>query len=124
PPDWGRNFEFSSNMGGEDGAFSDFFSSLFGQRGFARGGGARGGGFAMAGEDHVATIEIDLEDAYKGGSRTLELSGGRGGAPRTLKVNIPAGVTAGKRIRLAGQGSPGVGGGPAGDLYLEVQLRP
>ena len=44
--------------------------------------------------------------------------------PRTLRVTIPAGVTDGQRIRLAGQGSPGIGGGPPGDLFLEVNLRP
>src|SRR5690606_15019929 len=84
PPDWARNFQSGGGFSGEDGGFSDFFSSLFGQRGFTRGG--PGGGFARAGEDHVATIEVDLEDAYRGGSRTIELSDGRG-ASRTLKVN-------------------------------------
>jgi curved DNA-binding protein len=117
PPDWGQNFEFSGSFG-EEGGFSDFFSSLFGQRpggGRARGGGARG--FAMAGDDQVASIEIDLEDSFRGGSRTIELKG------RTLKITIPAGIVEGQRIRLAGQGSPGHGGGPSGDLYLEVKFR-
>jgi len=44
--------------------------------------------------------------------------------PRTLRVSIPAGVTDGQQIRLAGQGSPGIGGGPSGDLFLEVSIRP
>lgn len=132
PPDWGQNFEFSgSAFGGEEGGFSDFFSSLFGQRAGARGGrGPAGGrGFAMAGDDQVASIEIDLEDAYRGGAKTLELKSQQMGEdgrvsmqPRTLKVTIPAGITEGKRIRLAGQGSPGHGGGPAGDLYLEIRF--
>lgn len=117
PPDWGQNFEFSGAQFGEEGGFSDFFSSLFGQR--AGGGRARGGarGFAMAGDDQVASIEIDLEDSFGGSSKTIELKG------RTLKLTIPAGITEGQRIRLAGQGSPGHGGGPAGDLYLEVKFR-
>jgi len=136
PPDFGRNFEFSGSAfdGAEEGAFSDFFSSLFGQRAAAGGGRARGGGssrgFAMAGDDQVARIEIDLEDAYRGGSQTLELKGPQMGndgrvttQPRTLKVTIPAGIVEGQRIRLSGQGSPGHGGGPAGDLYLEVRFR-
>src|ERR1044072_1579637 len=76
PPDWGQNFEFSGSFG-EEGGFSDFFSSLFGQRpgggGRARGGGGRG--FAMAGDDQVATIEIDLEDSFRGGTQTVELKG-------------------------------------------------
>ena len=130
PPDWGQNFEFSgSAFGGEEGGFSDFFSSLFGQRAGRGGRGAGGGrGFAMAGDDQVATIEIDLEDAYRGGAKTIELKGQQMGdgrvtmQPRTLKVTIPTGITEGKRIRLAGQGSPGHGGGPAGDLYLEIRF--
>ena len=132
PPDWGQNFEFSgSAFGGEEGGFSDFFSSLFGQRAGARGGRGGGGGrgFAMAGDDQVATIEIDLEDSYRGGAQTIELKSQQMGddgrvtmQPRTLKVTIPTGIIEGKRIRLAGQGSPGHGGGPAGDLYLEMKF--
>lgn len=134
PPDWGRHFEFSgSSFGGaEDGGFSDFFSSLFGQQSpFGQARPQRGRGFASSGEDHVAKIEIDLESAFRGGTQTIELKsphldeGGRVAVqPRTLKVTIPAGVVEGQRIRLAGQGSPGMGGGPAGDLYLEIGLRP
>lgn len=135
PPDWGRNFEFSSSSfgGAEDGGFSDFFSSLFGQRS-PLGGGPRAGagrGFAAAGGDHVAKIQIELEDAYQGASHTIELKSPQVGEdgnvtlkPRTLKVGIPAGVLEGQRIRLAGQGSAGVGGGPAGNLYLEISFRP
>jgi curved DNA-binding protein len=136
PPDWGKDFEFrTSSFGsaGEDSGFSDFFSSLFGQRSpfGARGGGGRSRGFAAAGDDHMARIEIDVEDAYHGATRTIELKTpqvGDGGRivlkPRTLQVKIPAGVTEGRRIRLAGQGSAGIGGGPPGDLYLEIHLRP
>lgn len=124
PPDWGQNFEFSTAFGDQEGGFSDFFSSLFG--GAARGGGrargAGGRGFAMAGDDQVAAIEIDLEDSFRGGSQTIELKAGSGAA-RTLKITIPQGIVEGQRIRLAGQGSPGHGGGPAGDLYLEVRFR-
>jgi curved DNA-binding protein len=119
PPDFGQNFEFSGSFG-EEGGFSDFFSSLFGQRPGAAGGRARGAGargFAMAGDDQVAAIEIDLEDSFRGDTRTVELKG------RTLKITIPAGIVEGQRIRLAGQGSPGHGGAPAGDLYLEVKFR-
>jgi curved DNA-binding protein len=130
PPDWAQNFEFS-NAFNEEGGFSDFFSSLFGQRpgGRARGPGA-GRGFSMAGDDQLASIEIDLEDSFRGGSQTIELKGPQTGddgrvtvQPRTLKITIPAGITEGQRIRLAGQGSPGQGGGPSGDLFLEVRFR-
>ena len=135
PPDWGKGFEFSRDKGGAGpGEFSDFFSELFGQRspfGGARGAGRAGRGFAAAGQDHVARVEIDLEDAYRGGARTIELRSPEMTAdghvlvkPRALRVSIPAGVTDGQQIRLAGQGSPGIGGGPAGDLFLEVLIRP
>lgn len=135
PPDWGRGFEFSGSFGGGDeGGFSDFFSSLFGARspfGQTHPGRGRARGYAAAGEDHTARIQIDLEDAYRGSSQTIELKtpqltedGRVAVQPRTLKVTIPAGVVEGQRIRLAGQGSAGVGGGPAGDLYLEIGFRP
>jgi curved DNA-binding protein len=79
----------------------------------------------------VARVDIDLEDAYRGGARTVSLQAPELTAdghvvvkPRTLRVSIPAGITDGQQIRLAGQGSPGIGGGPSGDLYLEVRFRP
>jgi curved DNA-binding protein len=150
PPDWGKGFEFSrGRAGGHGGAgtaadFSDFFSELFGARspfggaqGFETGtrgfgtGGRAGRTFAAAGQDHVARVEIDLEDAYRGGTRTIDLrtpeltpDGHVTSKPRTLRVSIPAGVVEGQQIRLAGQGSAGIGGGPPGDLYLEVNFRP
>lgn len=150
PPDWGKGFEFTAGRGGARGRsagpdprqgadFSDFFSELFGARSpFGNAGmhgyesTPRGGrGYAAAGQDHVARVEIELEDAYRGGTRTLELrtpeitpDGHVTTKPRTLRVSIPAGVIEGQQIRLAGQGSPGMGGGPAGDLYLEVNFRP
>jgi curved DNA-binding protein len=148
PPDWGKGFEFTPGRGERGGRaagpgagadFSDFFSELFGARspfggahGFESAGRSGAGrGFAAAGQDHVARVEIDLEDAYRGGTRTLELrtpeitpDGHVTSRPRTLRVSIPAGVVEGQQIRLAGQGSAGMGGGPAGDLYLEVNLRP
>ncbi len=151
PPDWGKGFEFTPSRGGSGGRdtrsagagrpgadYSDFFSELFGTRspfggpqGFESAGrGGAGHGFASAGQDHVARVEIDLEDAYRGGTRTLELrtpeitpDGHVTSKPRTLRVSIPAGVVEGQQIRLAGQGSAGAGGGPRGDLYLEVNLR-
>jgi len=136
PPDWGNGFEFSFGRGGRGGAagddagFSDFFSSLFGARSPFGQTGPRGG-FASTGENHTAKIQIDLEDAFNGGTQTIELKSPQLGEdgrvavrPRTLKVTIPKGVTEGQQIRLAGQGSAGVGGGRAGDLYLEIGFRP
>ena len=151
PPDWGKGFEFSARRGrGPGGAsaggpeaadFSDFFSELFGSgspfggaaggRGFETGARGAGRGFSAAGQDHVARVELDLEDAYRGGTRTINLrtpeitpDGHVTARPRTLRVSIPAGVVEGQQIRLAAQGSPGIGGGQAGDLYLEVNFRP
>jgi curved DNA-binding protein len=142
PPDWGKGFEFSRGRAGQGrpGAegtdFSEFFSELFGARspfGGARGfetGGRNSRTFTAPGQDHVARVEIELEDAHRGGTRTIELrtpeltpDGHVVTRPRTLRVSIPAGVVEGQQIRLAGQGSPGIGGGPSGDLYLEVNFR-
>jgi curved DNA-binding protein len=116
---------------GSDMDHSDFFESLFGQA--ARSGGApRHGQRERAkdgpGEDQHASIRIDVEDAYHGGHRQLSLSfpHQRGQAPpeRKLDVNIPKGIRAGQHLRLAGQGSPGWGHGPAGDLFLEIEFAP
>lgn len=129
PPDWEPGFEYRSEGFADEATFSDFFESLFGG---ARRRSTRGGaGFRARGQDQHARIEVDLEDAYHGGVRALTLSmpewdanGQVRDRQRQLKVKIPAGVTEGQRIRLAGQGAPGIGDGPAGDLYLEVGFRP
>ena len=136
PPDWGQGFEFSRGRRGaaDAGDFSDFFAELFGERspfGGAGGPARHGRTRASAGQDHVARVDIDLEDAYRGATRDIELRSPEVTAdghvvvkPRTLRVTIPAGVVEGQQIRLAGQGSPGVGGGPPGNLLLEVAFRP
>jgi curved DNA-binding protein len=134
PPDWDAGFEFSGRgFSGADGAdFSDFFSELFGTRmGGAHRGGSRGAHFSARGEDHHAKIMLELEDAYHGASRTISLrvpqadaQGRVALAEHNLDVRIPKGVREGQLIRLAGQGSPGMGGGPPGDLYLEVHFKP
>jgi curved DNA-binding protein len=105
-------------FGGGD--FSDFFEGLFGQRGSRRAAGVGGfDGFSMRGGDHEAVLELTLEEAAAGGKRRISLGDGR-----DFEVEIPRGVRDGQRIRLTGQGSAGVGGGPAGDLYLRVRLKP
>ncbi|HTW39090.1 MAG TPA: DnaJ C-terminal domain-containing protein [Steroidobacteraceae bacterium] len=140
PPDWGSGFEFRGGAAGEppggfqyefDGGgqgFSDFFSSLFGAGAgspFGRSARPRGG------RDHHARLDIDLEEAYRGGTRVLELKRPQVTADgrvelttHTVRVSVPAGVGDGQLIRLAGQGEPSAGGGTAGDLYLEVHVRP
>ena len=143
PPNWDAGFEFTGNggagMGGDAGEYSDFFEQLFGRAARAqRGGGASGRGSAgfgndmpQRGEDHHAKIELDLLDAYQGSERTITLRGAHLDAQgqvahdeRSLQVKIPKGVRAGQLIRLVGQGSPGSGGAPAGNLFLEVQFTP
>jgi curved DNA-binding protein len=97
--------------------YSDFFYDLFGGR-RARAGPARG-------EDLAAEVEVSLEEAFHGATRTLELGdSGPSARPRRLEVKIPPGVDTGSRVRLAGQGGPGRAGGPNGDLYLVVTVRP
>lgn len=134
PPDWDAGFEFSGRgfAPGEAADFSDFFAELFGRAGGARG--FRGGAqatFAARGEDHHAKVLLDIEDAFSGATRQILLRAPRTDAQgrvtlasRTLNVKIPQGVHAGQIIRLAGQGAPGIGGEPAGDLLLEVRFRP
>jgi curved DNA-binding protein len=148
PPDWGSGFEFrggprqgranaragarQSEEFEEAEGYSDFFSSLFGARGFSGAGGSPfGGAGARAGRDHHARVDIDLEEAYAGTTRTLELKrpelkpdGTLDLKTHTVRVTIPAGVTEGQLIRLAGQGEQATNGGRAGDLYLEVHLKP
>lgn len=96
--------------------------------------GMYGDPFGGRGRDQNARIRISLEEAYKGGTRQLRLEvpeidaqGQVKTRTRSLNVRIPAGVTEGQQIRLAGQGGPGHGGGQAGaagDLFLEVELEP
>lgn len=126
PPEWGATYDF----GGAGGAMhDDFFADLFAHVG--RRGRAGGGGFAMRGEDIHASMTIALHDTYHGASRTVSLrtperdAHGRVTArERSINVNIPKGILPGQQIRVAGQGQPGVGGGPPGDLLLEIAFSP
>jgi curved DNA-binding protein len=129
PPDWDAGFEFSDapGAGGFDEDFSDFFNTLFGRA--ARAGRGRAQAAQMRGGDHHAKIVIDLADAYRGATRPVVLRAARLDDAghvvtdeRTLNVEIPSGIRSGQSIRLRGQGGAGYGGGPAGDLYLEVQF--
>jgi curved DNA-binding protein len=135
PPGWDEGFEFHRGPGqgpADHADFSEFFSSIFGSRGGMGGGpGRQRAPYRERGEDHHAAIEISLEDALHGAERQLSLRAQEidaQGRPRlvdrTLDVKIPAGVRPGQYIRLAGQGLPGYGGEPAGDLYLEVRIAP
>ena len=94
----------------------DLFERLFGG-GAGSGPGRRTGG-PLRGHDREALLELSLEDALEGGRRRLTLD------HREIDVNFPAGVRDGQLIRVAGQGGAGRDGGPPGDLYLRIALKP
>ena len=116
----------TENMSPED--LDDLFS-FFGRGGFGQGGAGGGGArsgrggegatFRMRGGDHQYALTVDFLDAVNGAKQRLELAPGK-----SLDVNIPAGVRDGQVLRLAGQGSPGLGGGPAGDALIEIHVAP
>jgi curved DNA-binding protein len=84
-------------------------------------GGRAGRGFGpIPGADQEAELELTVEEAYHGGQRSVILQGPEG--QRSFDVRVPAGVTNGQRIRLAGQGGRGSNGGPPGDLYFAVRI--
>jgi curved DNA-binding protein len=137
------DFDFSNfrTSGGGSGGF-DIFEDMFG--GAGRGRGRRSG----RGRDVEAELELSLEDAHRGGRHSIQLQAAQvcptchgtgeidgrvcdtcGGAgevlrPKTIEVNIPAGVRDGSTVRLAGQGGAGSNGSEPGDLYMRIRLRP
>lgn len=136
PPGWQSAADFSG--GGYTGAnaqhFSDFFESIFGASGAAHRSYAEDGrqrAFRMRGEDIHHKLSLFLEEAQHGVQRQIKLMvpevdeyGRTRHREKTLNVKIPAGVTPGQRIRLAGQGGAGIGGAAAGDLFLEIEFAP
>ncbi len=125
PPDQAGQEAYGYNVSPEDledlfgggSPFSDFFGSIFGQAG----GGPSGADRATRprrGRDQEAGVEITLEEAFHGTTRGLQIG------DRRIEARIPPGVRSGSRVRLAGQGSPGVAGASAGDLYLVVEVVP
>ncbi|WP_037141444.1 DnaJ C-terminal domain-containing protein [Rhodococcoides fascians] len=105
----GRRVQFGHGVDGGGVDLDDLFGQMFG------GGGGHG---PIPGADQEAELELTLEEAYRGGNRTLGLDG------REYDVDIPAGVLDGQRIRLAKQGGRGNGDAPRGDLYLVVRIAP
>ncbi|MCL6448600.1 MAG: J domain-containing protein [Armatimonadetes bacterium] len=149
PPDMGDGYFYSTGdfEPGLRSGFSDFFEMLFGGiRSAGRSAAAARG--PVRGQDVESEIGLTLEEAYRGTTKTLQISGskvcpecggtgvrdrrfcarcgGTGTLPdlKTLEVKIPAGVREGSQIRLKGQGGEGLGGGPPGDLYLKVRILP
>lgn len=110
-------------MGGGEGPeidLNDLFGDILGRNrgaGAGAGGGFGGGGFAAKGADVRARLDIDLEEAIKGGKKRVAFSDGR-----TIDVTIPAGAQEGQTLRLKGQGSPGRGG--QGDAMIELAIKP
>jgi len=140
-PGGGASYHFGGDIGGIDSIFEELF------------GGARKRSFhrrsqPRRGQDLESPIEVTLEEDYSGTSRTISLqmeepcsackgSGmiqnlpcsacrGTGVVPniKRLEVKIPAGVTTGSRVRIAGKGQPSYSGGTSGDLYLKITVRP
>jgi DnaJ-class molecular chaperone len=132
--------------------FSDFFETLFGRAGMAGGGTGtretRNDFRRRTGDDIEQPVEVSLQEAYSGGVRTFNIQStevcptcqgtgdigtrmcatchGTGTLPRNkrIQVKIPAGVDNGSKIRVAGEGQPGIGGGSRGDLYLVISVKP
>ncbi len=114
----GRARGAGPGAGGADfGGFSDFFESIFGGGGM--GGGGRRRGFDVRGADREGVVEVSLEQAMHGAE--LSVTDPRG---RPQRVRIPAGAKDGSRVRVRGQGDPGVGNGAPGDLLLEIRIKP
>jgi curved DNA-binding protein len=134
PPQWGGGQPGGFRWGsGENGGvefefggtgFSDFFEQFFGGgRGrSAFGGFGQRGATAERGSDVEADIMVTLEEALHGSTRQVSLRRAGSKKTETYQVKIPRGVREGQRIRLAGQGEAGEGGGKSGDLFLRVRL--
>jgi curved DNA-binding protein len=113
------NPEDLEDLFGSASPYSDFFTNIFGQvRGRGRGSGRRTAPSSRRGRDVEYEVDLTLEEAYQGADRLLEIDGHR------IQASIPPGVRTGSRVRLAGQGEPGQNSGPAGDLYLIVNILP
>ena len=134
PPGW-QNVNFDFGQAGGSG-FSSFFDMLFGGQGRGGGRGAGGpgfggfdfgGGFANGfeegGRDQEATLALTLEEGAEGGQREIVLTDPATRQSNTITFNMPAGILAGKKLRLAGKGLPGRNG-KKGDLYLKVDFKP
>jgi curved DNA-binding protein len=143
PPGWNVQHDFGPGGAGPNefqwgggGDFSDFFESLFGGQQFQRGHRGAGGRsrkgpvWTQAGSDQEATVKISLEDAFRGATKPINLQsqaltpeGQLSVQEKNYEVKIPAGIQPGQKVRLAGQGGEGSGGGPRGNLYLKIEIE-
>jgi curved DNA-binding protein len=123
-PDKGVHVQYASpedleDLFGNASPYSDFFNTIFGQaRRSGRGSGRSAAPRPRRGRDVEYEVDLTLEEAYHGTDRLLEIDGHR------IQASIPPGVRTGSRVRLTGQGEPGYNNGPAGDLYLIVNILP
>ncbi len=139
---------FDFDVGGGGANFSDFFEALFGRTASTGARGTRDDMRRRAGDNIEQPVEVTLQEAYVGGVRTFNIQstevcltckgtgevggracancGGQGIVPRNkrIQVKIPVGVDNGSKIRVAGEGQPGMGGGPRGDLFLVISVKP
>jgi curved DNA-binding protein len=103
------------NQNGQERHHSDFFEVIFGGMAPAQ---DQGDSTPQRGQDYHHQVEISLEEAFAGATRVLRVNG------RGLEVKIPRGAQSGTKVRVRGEGSDGVNGGPKGDLYLEIKVAP
>lgn len=115
-----RSQQQTHNSGGQtftgdfnEGDFSDFFTSLFGNTG---GGGFRNRQTKFRGEDYHAELQLNLTDVFKTHQQVLTVNG------KNIRITIPAGVENGQQIRIKGYGGEGINGGPSGDLYINFHI--
>lgn len=136
PPDWAQRFTdgagapfTEADLGGID--LADLFASLGARRGREQRAHAGAADIRFPGEDYESAVELSIEDAIRGTELEFELpvlermaDGRVARATKKVRARIPPGATGGQRLRLRGQGGPGINGGPPGDLYLHINLRP
>jgi curved DNA-binding protein len=120
----GYTYTWTSD-GGDASGFSDFFNMFFGGKSRIYDDFFGAGGYDFYnedGQDINAKVEIGIRQAYKGGQQTVSLQTEDG--TKTVKFKIPAGIGNGEKIKLSGLGGKASGKGKAGDLYLEIVLKP
>lgn len=105
---FGGSGEFHSYGAGDEGDFSDFFTSMFGNGGRRQ--------VKFKGQDFRASVQLNLSEVYKTHQRVFTING------KNIRITLAAGIENGQEIKLAGYGAPGVNGGPNGDLYITFEV--